>query len=82
MQIPVWMFNMTAGRFLPKDAMDAETGAGQEDEDSDVPQNTPSTDSAGEDFEMLDKSTDSLSKVKTTGAQQGGRPNKRKGRKR
>ena len=31
---------------------------------------------------MLDKSTDSLSKVKTTGAQAGGKANKRKGKKR
>lgn len=54
-----------------------------EEEDSDVPQRTPSSDSAGEDFEILDKSTDSLSKAaKASGAQQGGKPNKRKGKKR
>ncbi|PNY28422.1 J domain-containing protein [Tolypocladium capitatum] len=52
------------------------------DDDSDAPQHTPSTDSAGEGFEVLDKSTDSLSKVTSSGAQQGARANKRMGRKR
>jgi hypothetical protein len=51
--------------------------------DSDDPQRTPSTDSAGEDFELLDKSTDSLAKAaKTSGAQSGGKANKRRGKKR
>lgn len=45
-----------------------------------MPQRTPSTDSAGEDFEILE-STDSLSKAKVSGAQQGAKANKRKGRK-
>lgn len=52
-----------------------------DDEDSDTPQHTPTTDSAGEDFEILE-STDSLTKAKTTGSQQQGKANKRKGRKR
>lgn len=53
-----------------------------EDIDSDVQQPTPNSDSAGEDFELLDKSTDSLSKAKASGAQQGGKASKRKNKKR
>ncbi|UKZ77145.1 hypothetical protein TrVFT333_004864 [Trichoderma virens FT-333] len=76
-RVPLWIFQSTAGRFLSKGSANAETD--ELEEDSDVPQHTPpSSESAGEDFEMLDKSTDSLSKVKTSGAQQGGKPVKRK----
>ncbi|KAF4459280.1 hypothetical protein FALBO_13951 [Fusarium albosuccineum] len=78
---PVWLFNLTAGRFLTKTS-DLEIEIPGDEDDSDVPQRTPSTDSAGEDFELLDKSTDSLSKAKASGAQQGGKANKRKGKKR
>ncbi|KAF7564037.1 hypothetical protein G7046_g27 [Stylonectria norvegica] len=79
---PIWLFSVTAGRLLPKKAPEEEYEILSEDDDSDdAPQRTPSTDSAGEDFEMLDKSTDSL-KPKASGAQQGGKANKRKGRKR
>ncbi|KAI5465931.1 hypothetical protein BGZ63DRAFT_411379 [Mariannaea sp. PMI_226] len=78
---PFWFFNLTVGRFLPKKPEDLEIEIPAEDEESDVPQRTPSTDSASEGFEMLDKSTDSLGKVKSTGAQQGGKANKRKGKK-
>lgn len=80
-RFPVWFFNSTAGRFLAKKESDLYIEIPEADEDSDVPQRTPSTDSAGEDFEILDKSTDSLSKVKASGAQQGAKANKRKGRK-
>lgn len=79
-RFPVWFFNLTAGRFLPKKEEDLYIEVSEADEDSDVPQRTPSTDSAGEDFEILE-STDSLSKAKTSGAQQGAKANKRKGRK-
>lgn len=75
---PIWAFNLTVGRLLPAKQLEDEM---VDDEDSDAAQNTPSTDSAGEDFEMVDKSTDSLAKAKTSGAQQG-KANKRKGRKR
>ncbi|KAF4978795.1 hypothetical protein FZEAL_4885 [Fusarium zealandicum] len=77
---PVWLFNLSVGRFLPNKASDVEFDDAADEEDSDVPQRTPSTDSAGEDFELLDKSTDSLSKAKASGAQQG-KANKRRGRK-
>ena len=70
-RVPVWVFQSTVGRFLPKGAAQAEAEDIPE-EDSDAPQATPtSSESAGDDFELLDKSTDSLSKVKTSGAQQG-----------
>jgi hypothetical protein len=76
-RVPVWIFQLTVGRYV--DFSPAETEEVAAEEDSDVPQHTPpSSESAGEDFEILDKSTDSLSKVKTSGAQQGGRPTKRK----
>ncbi|KAJ6446263.1 DnaJ domain-containing protein [Purpureocillium lavendulum] len=78
-RVPVWFFKKTVGRFVAKGD---ELAVEDINDDSDTPQHTPTTDSAGEDFEMLDKSTDSLSKVKTTGAQQGGKANKRKGKKR
>ncbi|KAF4473242.1 Prolyl tripeptidyl peptidase [Fusarium agapanthi] len=78
---PIFLFNITAGRFLFKKPTDLEIEIPAEDEDSDVPQPTPSTDSAGEDFELLDKSTDSLTKAQASGASQG-KANKRKGKKR
>lgn len=79
---PIWLFNQTLGRALSKKTPEVEFDIVDDDEDSDEPQRTPSSDSAGEDFEILEKSTDSLSKAKTTGAQQGAKANKRKGRKR
>lgn len=82
--MPIWMVRSTVGRILGRSqpAADITEGITIDAEDSDEAQRTPSTDSAGEDFEMLDKSTDSLNKAKTTGAQSGGRPNKRRGKKR
>jgi curved DNA-binding protein CbpA len=77
---PFWLFNLTVGRFLPKKPEAVEIEILEEDDESDAPQRTPSTDSASEGFEILE-STDSLTNAKTTGAQQGGKPNKRKGRK-
>lgn len=76
----MWLFNQGPGRFTSGKATETESDDGADD--SDAPQPTPSTDSAGEDFEMLDKSTDSLSKAKATGVQQGAKANKRRGRKR
>lgn len=74
-RVPAWIFQLTIGRYLPGSAS-AEAAEGEED--SDVPQHTPpSSESAGEDFELLDKSTDSLSKAKSSGSQ-GGKSVKRK----
>lgn len=81
-QAPFWLFQLTVGRFLPgKNEQTVEDEEEVEDGDSDVQQPTPS-DSAGEDFELLDKSTDSLSKAKVSGAQQAGKASKRKNKKR
>lgn len=55
-----------------------------DDDDSGPGKHTPSTDSA-EDFELLDKSVDSLDKAKASGSQAvpgKGKPGKRKGNKR
>lgn len=84
MRLPLWVIRSTVGRvFAKSSSVEAETIVVAEDDESDAPQHTPSTDSAGEDFEILDKSTDSLAKaaIKATGAQQGGKAKKRKGRK-
>lgn len=88
-RLPVWAYGATVGRVLgPKRADDDDEEFEEEvDDDSSEPGKavaTPSTDSAAEDFEMLDRSTDSLGQAKTTGSQaQGGRSkgNKRKGKK-
>lgn len=52
-----------------------------DEDESDGAQPTPSSDSAADDFELLE-STDSLAKAKTSGAQQGGKASKRKNKKR
>ena len=83
--MPIWMVRSTIGRVFgsAQPSADINETIVVDDADSDDPQRTPSTDSAGEDFEILDKSTDSLNKAaKSTGAQSGGRPNKRRGKKR
>ncbi|RDA94429.1 hypothetical protein CP533_2258 [Ophiocordyceps camponoti-saundersi (nom. inval.)] len=82
-RVPLWFVGLGLNRFRSKDeaeTTDSDDGA----DDSDAPQRTPSTDSTGDDFELLDKSTDSLAKVKASGSasQQGSRPHKRKNRKR
>ncbi|KJZ76720.1 hypothetical protein HIM_04056 [Hirsutella minnesotensis 3608] len=80
-RVPAWFYNKSIGRFASKSAtVDSDDAA--DADDSDAPQPTPSTDSAGEDFEMLDKSTDSLAKAKASGAQQSSKANKRRGKKR
>lgn len=49
--------------------------------DSDPPQPTPSTGSDVGDFEMVEKSVESLDKAKTTGTQAQGGGKKRRGKK-
>lgn len=80
-RFPLWAFNSTVGRLIGKQDIQVD-GEVVEDEDSDAAQPTPGSDSAAEDFELLDKSTDSLGKAKSSGTQQGGRSNKRKNKKR
>ncbi|KAK5990380.1 putative J domain-containing protein C2E1P5.03 [Cladobotryum mycophilum] len=82
-RVPVWLFHVSIGRFLSKgNAGGEEVEYAEVEDESDAPQATPSSDSAGEDFELVDKSTDSLSKAKATGAQGGGKASKRKTKKR
>ncbi|KAH7027476.1 uncharacterized protein B0I36DRAFT_327167 [Microdochium trichocladiopsis] len=86
-KLPVWAFKSTIGRFLGSPTTDA-AGADDEldevvDEDSSSTpgQRTPSADST-EDFELLDKSVEDLSKSKTSGSQaQSGKSKKRNNKK-
>ena len=51
-------------------------------DDSETPQATPSTGSDTGDFEMVDRTVESLDKAKATGAQTQGGGKKRRGKKR
>ncbi|KAB5551287.1 hypothetical protein GE09DRAFT_1125627 [Coniochaeta sp. 2T2.1] len=90
-RLPLWFYQLTVGRVLNKrnkddssdDEFDNEDPA-EDEEDSEPGKRTPSTDSA-DDFEMLDKSTESLGKdtAKASGAsQKQGKAGKRKNKKR
>ncbi|GAP91492.1 hypothetical protein SAMD00023353_3100960 [Rosellinia necatrix] len=86
-KLPGWVYALTVGRVLggptpSSEADGADDHTDDDDEaDSDPAQRTPSTDSA-DDFELLEKSVDSLSQSKATGtqAQQGGSSGKAKKR--
>ncbi|ROT37200.1 hypothetical protein SODALDRAFT_334281 [Sodiomyces alkalinus F11] len=92
-RLPLWLMRSTIGRFLgtnnptgedhDQDQDQDQDDTAEVDSDNDQVQHTPSgsTGSTSDDFEVLDKSTDSLRKAKTSGAQTGGRANKRKGNK-
>ncbi len=91
MRLPLWAFNLTLGRLLPKRAGDTpaeyeeegEELLGDEEEDSEPGKATPSTDSAEDGFELLEKSVDELGQAKASGSQkQGGKAGKRKNKKR
>lgn len=81
MRLPIHIFNLTVGRFTGSrdDVSDSEI---VEAEVVDVSQQTPASESAGDDFELLDKSTDSLGKAKSSGMEKGGKSSKRKNKKR
>ncbi|KAK6213661.1 putative DnaJ domain-containing protein [Colletotrichum tabaci] len=81
-RLPVWAYNRTVGRALGQNQVDLEIDTEDLDSDDGEIQHTPSSDSAADDFELLEKSTDSLGKAKATGAQTGGKSNKRKNKKR
>lgn len=88
-RLPLAIFRLTVGRFLPKRADEAEDydeldqeDAADEDDDSEPGKATPTTDSA-EDFELLEKSVDDLGEVKASGSQRlGNKAGKRKTKKR
>ena len=75
-RLPAWALRSTLGRLLPFKAEDkaeehvvVEQAADDATDDSDPPQATPSTGSDAGDFEMVDRSVESIDKAKTTGAQ-------------
>lgn len=88
-RLPLAIFAMTVGRFLPKRAEEADDydeaeqeDAANYDDDSEPGKATPTTDSA-EDFELLEKSVDDLGQAKASGSQQlGNKAGKRKTKKR
>jgi hypothetical protein len=91
-RLPIWLYQLTVGRVLSKRAkddssdeeFDDEQPVEDEEDDSEPGKRTPSTDSA-EDFELLDKSVESLGKdtAKASGAsQKQGKAGKRKNKKR
>ncbi|KAK0631656.1 hypothetical protein B0T14DRAFT_502090 [Immersiella caudata] len=88
-RLPLWFFQLTLGRFLPKGVVNIEEEQDDEaeplvaeEEDSEPGKATPSTGSA-EDFELLEKSVDDLGEAKATGSQkQGNKAGKRKNKKR
>jgi len=67
---------------IEDDEEEAEKENEVEDDDSEPAQPTPSTGSDVGDFEVLEKSTDSLEKAKTTGAQAQTGGKKRRNKKR
>lgn len=83
-RLPIWVFNRTVGRVLGNKASDAGDDNLEVDSDNEPVHHTPSgsTDSAAEDFELLEKSTDSLGKAKSSGAQAAAKANKRRNKKR
>lgn len=91
-RLPIWAYNTVLVRFGGKqhaanESSEDESDAAIEeliDDDSDVPQRTPSTDSA-EDFEILDTSNsveDLVKKATGNQAQSGGKAKKRNNKKR
>ncbi|KAI8219329.1 putative J domain-containing protein, partial [Colletotrichum sp. SAR 10_86] len=80
-RLPIWAYNRTVGRALNKETEEVALETEEFDSDDGNAQHTPSSDSTADDFELLEKSTDSLGKAKASGAQTG-KANKRKNKKR
>jgi hypothetical protein len=91
-RLPLWAYQLTLGRLVPKRAeddteyIDEDTTEGEaldnDDADSEPGKATPSSGSA-EDFELLEKSVDELGQARTSGTQkQGAKASKRKTKKR
>ncbi|KAG6029157.1 hypothetical protein E4U19_007483 [Claviceps sp. Clav32 group G5] len=78
-RLPLHIFNMTLGRFIAKpDNVEIELEGSEAEEDTTMAQKEPSD----SDFELLDKSTDSLDKAKSSGLEKSGKSSKRKNKKR
>ncbi|KAI1495685.1 hypothetical protein F5X99DRAFT_422711 [Biscogniauxia marginata] len=89
-KLPGWIYTATIGKVIGKRGAEDSDETGEDeveevaddDEDSDPPQRTPSTDSA-EGFEFLEKSVEDLPKPRTTSSQaQSGGKAKRRNKKR
>lgn len=82
MRLPIHIFNLTLGRFTGNKESPLDSPSGEIDEVVDASQRTPSNESVGDDFELLDKSTDSLGKAKSSAMEKSGKSGKRKNKKR
>jgi hypothetical protein len=79
----MYVFNSTLGRLTGSKVTPEESEiADPEDELDASAQRTPTNESVGDDFELLDKSTDSLGKAKSSGMEKSGKSSKRKNKKR
>jgi hypothetical protein len=83
----VFIVQSILGRVLPSKPKSDEPEDGEvvedfDDDDSEPAQATPTSGSDDGDFEMLDKSTESLDKAKTTGSQAQSGGKKRRNKKR
>ncbi|KAG5950066.1 hypothetical protein E4U53_005513 [Claviceps sorghi] len=77
-RLPLHLFNLTLGRFIAKKDVEIELDVTEAEEDINTAQRTPSD----SDFELLDKSTDSLGKAKSSGMEKSGKSlSKRKNKK-
>ncbi|QPH01332.1 hypothetical protein C2857_005531 [Epichloe festucae Fl1] len=77
-RLPLYVFDLTLGRFIAKKDAEVESDVSEVEEETDAAQRTPSD----SDFELLDKSTDSLGKAKSSGMEKSGKSSKRKNKKR
>lgn len=91
-RVPIWLYRKATTPFIKRTSQKAVVAEGDgltvkrtviEEDDSDAVQHTPSSDSV-DDFELLDKSIESVARPKTTGSQvsTSGKTGKRKGKKR
>ncbi|KAG5982476.1 hypothetical protein E4U55_001847 [Claviceps digitariae] len=77
-RLPLHLFNLTLGRFIAKKDVEIEAEVAETEEETSTAQRTPSD----SDFELLDKSTDSLGKAKSSGMEKSGKSSsKRKSKK-
>ncbi|OAA43228.1 DnaJ domain or J-domain containing protein [Metarhizium rileyi] len=81
-RLPMHLFNLTVGRFIGNKDVDLDSEIAEAEDVDDATQPTPSNESVGDDFELLDKSTDSLGKAKASGMEKSGKSSKRKNKKR
>ncbi|KHN96310.1 DnaJ domain or J-domain containing protein [Metarhizium album ARSEF 1941] len=81
-RLPMHIFDLTVGRFIGNNDAIPDTQTAGAEEVVDASQQTSGSESAGDDFELLDKSTDSLGKAKSSGMDKSGKSSKRRNKKR